>query len=106
MITGSGVLRVFSCHVRYIEDCQWTGINKAFIGVKGFSLAYLRVIHFETSRLNIKVLHEFSSFSSEVFPSILKITQNAYLGNFKDGERSWLSMMKLHLQQSFYSVNG
>ena len=54
MITGSGVLCVFSCHVRYIEDCQWTGINKAFIGVKGFSLAYLRVIHFETSRLNIK----------------------------------------------------
>ena len=42
------------------KTCQWTGVNKALIElvnvarVNGFSLAYLHVIHFETSRFNIK----------------------------------------------------
>ena len=36
--------------------------------VKGLSLAYPHVIHLETLDLTLKVLYEFSPFSSDVFP--------------------------------------
>ena len=36
--------------------------------------------------LTWKFLNEFSSFSSEVFPSILKITQNTYRGQWAEPE--------------------
>ena len=84
--------------------------------VKGFSLAYLHVIHFETSRFNIKsfarvLLLFFRSFPVhlENYPECILRTigwarglweDTSYqylLGNFKDGERSWLSMLKLYL---------
>ena len=112
------------------KTCQWTGINKAFIElvnvarVKGFSLAYLHVIHFETSRFNIKsfarVLLFFTSFpvDLEYYPERISRTigwprrpwedmsYQYLLGNFKDGERSWLSMLKFYLKQSFIQLRA
>ena len=113
------------------KTCQWTGINKALIElvnvarVKGFSLAYLHVIHFETSRFNVKsfarvLLLFFRSFPVhlENYPECILRTidwargpweDTSYqylLGNFKDGERSWLSMLKLYLKQSFIQLRA
>ena len=96
------------------KTCQWTGINKALIElvnvarVKGFSLAYLHVIHFETSRFNIK------RFARVLLLSFRKGERGPWedtsyqylLGNFKDGERSWLSMLKLYLTQSFIQLRA
>ena len=54
--------------------------------LKGFSLAYLHVIHFEPSRFNMKIFARVLFFSSEVFPSILQITQNTYRGQWAEPE--------------------
>ena len=93
--------------------------------VKGFTLAYLLVIHFETSRFNIKsfarvLLLFFRSFPLhlENYPECISRTigwargpwedtiYQYLLGNFKDGERSWLSMLKLYLKQSFIQLRA
>ena len=104
--------------------------------VKGFSLAYLHVIHFETCRFNIKSFARvlllffgiyfmsiylfFWSFPVhlENYPECISRTigwargpweDTSYqylLGNFKDGERSWLSMLKLYLKQSFIQLRA
>ena len=131
----SSVVRVFmSCtpHWSFLpKTCQWTGINKALIElvnvarVKGFSLAYLHVIHFETSRFNIKsfarvLLLFFRSFPVhlENYPEYISRTMGwtrgpwedmssqYLLGNIKDGERSWLSMQNIVPLAILYSVKG
>ena len=107
-------------------DWDQQGFDRVNVArVKGFSLAYLHVIHFETSRFNIKsfarvLLLFFRSFPVhlENYPECISRTigwargpweDTSYqylLGNFKDGERSWLSMLKLYLKQSFIQLRA
>ena len=92
------------------KTCQWTGINKALIElvnvarVKGFSLAYLHVIHFETSRFNIKSFARVLLLFFRSFPVHLENYPECILRTI--GWARGLSMLKLYLKQSFIQLRA
>ena len=92
------------------KTCQWTGINKALIElvnvarVKGFSLAYLHVIHFETSRFNIKSFARVLPLFFRSFPVHLENYPECILRTI--GWARGLSMLKLYLKQSFIQLRA